>query len=210
MKLSHSVSALAAAFALCLWAGAAQAQDASAAPADPSAASAPAEGGGACPTAQAGTEITCIQDWQVRCFKVQGQARCDMFQQLANKNTGQMMLSLSVAYIPTVKRRAVQVEVPLMVSLPRGLKISAGDYTSPVYHYRACDRSGCSIAVLADDALVSGLANGGATGKVVVATDTGTQVPLAFSLKGFSQALDLMTRQTIAKAGGAAAPAAKP
>lgn len=209
MKLSHSLSALAAAFALCLWAGAAQAQDATTAPADAAASSAPAAGGNACPTAQAGTEITCVQDWQVRCFKVQGQARCDMFQQLANKNTGQMMLSLSVAYIPTVKRRALQVEVPLMVSLPRGLKVTADNYTSPMFHYRSCDRSGCSIAVLADDSLINGLSSGTA-GKVIVATDNGQQVPLAFSLKGFTQALDLMTKQTIAKAGGAPAAPAKP
>lgn len=209
MKLTHSLSALAAAFALCLWAGTAQAQDASAAP-DASASAAAPAGGGACPAPQAGTEITCVQDWQVRCFKVQGQARCDMFQQLANKNTGQMMLSLSVAYIPTVKRRAIQIEVPLMVSIPRGLKVTADNYTSPVFPYRSCDRGGCAIAVLADDALLDGLSHSGNAAHVIVATDSGQQIPLAFSLKGFSQALDLMTRQSIAKAGGAPATPAKP
>lgn len=202
MKNTILLTALAAAFALCL--GGAQAQDASAP------AAAPAADDGACPTAQAGTEIKCVQDWQVRCFKVQGAPRCDMYQELADKNTRQPVLSLSIAYIPNVNRRAIQILVPLMVSIPKGMKVITDSYTSPVMHYRACERTGCYVALIADDTFLQALSNSGPTGKVQITTDSGRDIPLTFSLKGFSQALDLMTSQTKAKAGSAPAPAPAP
>ena len=203
MKTSLFLAGLAVSFALCL--GAAQAQDAPAAAAAP--APAANSGGSTCPPAAAGTEVKCVQDWQVRCFKVQGQSRCDMYQELADKNTQQPLLSLSVAYIPTMNRRAIQILVPLMVSIPKGLKVITDSYTSPVLKYTSCERTGCYVAAIADDAFLQGLARSGPSAKVQITTDSGREIPIDFSLRGFSQALDLMTAQTKAKAAAAATPA---
>jgi invasion protein IalB len=207
MKTSLFLAGLAVSFALCL--SAAQAQDASAqAPATSTVAD---TAGDACAPAQPGVDAHCVGNWLVRCFKVQGQSRCDMFQQVADKNTQQSVLSLSIAYIPAANRRAVQVVVPLMVSIPKGIKIVTDSYSSPVLPYTSCERTGCYAATLLDDAVLQGISGSSGNARVMVTGDNGREVGIAFSLKGFSQALDQMTAQTKARTAGAAPAApAKP
>ena len=43
------------------------------------------------------TETKAFGDWSVRCFPVNTPSPCDMFQVLANKQTNQRILSISIA-----------------------------------------------------------------------------------------------------------------
>lgn len=162
-------------------------------------------------------EVKTVGDWFVRCYPVQSPSPCDVFQELDNKDTRQRVLSISIAYVPSLDRHAIQVTVPLEVSIPKGLTIQTDSYTSPVLKYRMCTREGCFVQMAVDNAMIEALTKAGPAGKVNIVADSGKTYGLNFSLKGFAAAHDDMANQNrakakpIAKAGDApAAPAATP
>jgi invasion protein IalB len=157
-------------------------------------------------------DVKTVGDWTVRCFPIQSPSPCDIFQEQDYQKTGQRVLSISIAYVPSMDRHAIQISVPLDISIPKGLTLQTDTYTSPVLKYRRCDRNGCYIEMAVDNGLVEGLAKSGDKGKVNIAADNGKNYTLNFSLKGFSQAHDDMVAQARAKAkpveqSAAAAPA---
>ena len=157
-------------------------------------------------------DVKTVGDWTVRCFPIQSPSPCDIFQEQDYQKTGQRVLSISIAYVPSMDKHAIQISVPLDISIPKGVTLQTDTYTSPVLKYRRCDRNGCYIEMAVDNGLVEGLAKSGAQGKVNIAADNGKNYTLNFSLKGFSQAHDDMVAQARAKAkpveqSAAAAPA---
>ncbi len=157
-------------------------------------------------------DVKTVGDWTVRCFPIQSPSPCDIFQEQDYQKTGQRVLSVSIAYVPSMDKHAIQLSVPLDISIPKGVVMQTDAYTSPVLKYRRCDRSGCYVEMAVDNGLVEGLAKSGAQGKVNIAADNGKNYTLNFSLKGFSQAHDDMVAQARTKAkpveqSAAAAPA---
>jgi invasion protein IalB len=158
-------------------------------------------------------EVKQVEDWQVRCYPVQSISPCDIFQEQAEQQSGQRVLSISLAFVPSMNRHIIQVTVPLDVSIPKGVTLQSDTYTSPVLKYRMCTREGCFVQTAVDNAVVEALArSSAASGKVNVVADSGKTYALNFSLKGFSAAHDDMAAQARAKAkapegGAAAAPA---
>jgi len=144
-------------------------------------------------------DIHKVDDWFVRCFPVQSPSPCDMFEELDSK-AGQRVLSLSLAYVPSLDRHAIQITVPLEVSLAKGLTINTDSYNSPVMHYRRCDRNGCYVEMAVDNAMVESLAKSGPQGKLTITADNGKTYGLAISFKGFAAAHDEMVSQARAKA----------
>jgi invasion protein IalB len=110
------------------------------------------------------------------------------------------VLSISIAYVPSMDKHAIQISVPLDISIQKGVTLQTDSYTSPVLKYRRCDRNGCYIEMAVDNAMVESLAKSGADGKVNIAADNGKSYTLKFSLKGFAQAHDDMVAQAKAKA----------
>ena len=159
---------------------------------------------GEAPTAP--PEVKTIEDWTVRCFAVKNGHPCDMFQEMANKDTRQRILSVSLAYDPSVDRHLLQMTVPLDVALQKGVTIQTDNYTSPNLKYRMCTREGCFVQMVAENAMVEALAKSGPAAKINIAGDNGKTYGLQFSLKGFSAAHDDM----VSKARAKAVPAAKP
>jgi invasion protein IalB len=164
-------------------------------------------------------DVKTVGDWFVRCFPVQSPSPCDMFQELDSQTTRQRVLALSLAYVPSLDRHALQITVPLEVALQRGLAIQTDSFTSPILKFRRCDRNGCYVEMAVDNNFVESLSKSGPDGKInIVADSNGKVVGLKFSLKGFAQAHDDMVAQarakakSVANAGGTpqAAPAATP
>jgi len=181
MKFSYSL--IGAALGVLLASGAALAQEAAA------------------PAAPAGRpDVKTIGDWLVRCFPITSPSPCDMFQELEDQRTRQRILSFSIAHVPSLNRDGIQIGVPLEVSIPRGLFIVAGNYTSPNLKFRYCDRNGCFVQVPLDTPAIAALGKAGDEGKVRIFADGGKQYELRFSLKGFAGAHDDMVTQAKAKA----------
>lgn len=145
-------------------------------------------------------DVKTVGDWTVRCFPIQSPSPCDIFQEQDYQKTGQRVLSISIAYVPSMDKHAIQISVPLDISIQKGVTLQTDAYTSPTLKYRRCDRNGCYIEMAVDNALVEGLAKSGAQGKVNIAADNGKNYTLNFSLKGFAQAHDDMVAQARAKA----------
>lgn len=159
-------------------------------------------------------DIKQVGDWYVRCFPIESPSPCDMFQDLDSPTTKQRVLTISLAYVPSMDRHAIQIIVPLEIAIQKGVTIQTDTYTSPVFKYRSCDRDGCKVGpMLVDNSLAVSLAKaGGESGKVNIVADNGKSYGLNFFLKGFTAAHDDMVAQARAKAkavkpGDAAAPA---
>jgi invasion protein IalB len=164
----------------------------------------------AAPAAPGRPDVHAVDDWFVRCFPVQSPSPCDIFQEEEAPQTRQRVLSLSVAYVPSLDRHALQITVPLDISIPKGLTIKTDSYTSPVLKYRRCDRNGCYVEMAVDNGLVEALAKSGPAGKVNIVADNGKSYALNFSLKGFAAAHDEMVTKARAKAKPIAKPADQP
>lgn len=145
-------------------------------------------------------DVKTVGDWQVRCFPVNNSNPCDMFQEMANKDSRQRILSISLAFNPSLDRHLLQITVPLEISIQKGLTIQSDSYTSPVLKYRMCTREGCFVQMAADNALVEALAKSGPEAKLNIVGDNGKSYGLQFSLKGFAAAHDDMVAQARAKA----------
>ena len=190
MKISH---ALMGAFAgMLLASGAALAQA-------PAAGAAPAVGK---------PDVKTVGDWFVRCFPIASPSPCDMFEELDDPRVKQRVLAISIAYIPSLDKHALQITVPLEVALQKGLVIQTDSYTSPALHYRRCDRNGCYVEMPVDNAMIEAMAKSGPDGKMNVWSDNGKAFGLRFSLKGFAGAHDQMVADAKAKAKTAPQPAA--
>lgn len=194
MKFTHSL--IGAALGLALACGAALAQDAGQqAPQQP----------------PKPPETKTIGDWIVRCFPIQSPSPCDMFQELVDQRSRQRVLSISIAYVPSLNRHGMQITVPLEVAIQKGLTIVSDSYTSPTFRFRYCDRSGCFVQAPVDNAVMEALGKSGPEGKIRVFADSGKEFDLKFSLKGFAGAHDDMVEQSKAKATKAPAqPTAAP
>jgi invasion protein IalB len=187
MKLSRLV--IGAGLSLALASGSAWAQ------ARPAAAPA-----AAAPSAPGQPEVKTIGSWLVRCFPIASASPCDMYEELANKDTHQRVLSLSIAFVPSLNRHALQITVPLSVDLQKGVVIKADNYTSPVLKYRQCDRQSCMVQMAIDDATIAALSRSGEKGTVRIVIFNGKPFDIGISLKGFAAAHDSMVEQAKAKA----------
>jgi len=161
-------------------------------------AQAPAPAGAAQPPGP--PEIKTIGDWAVRCYPVQSQSPCDMFQQQNEKDSQQRILAVSLAYVPHLDRHAIQVVVPLGVSIPKGVVIHTASFTSQTMPYRRCDRAGCYVEMLVDNSLVDQISRGGDGALVKITADDGKSYDLKISLNGFAAAHDSMAEQAKQKA----------
>ena len=165
------------------------------------------------PAAPGRPDVKTVGDWQVRCFPVNNANPCDVYQELDNQNTHQRVLSLSLAYVPSMNRHLLQVTAPLEVAIQKGLIIQTDSFTSPVLKYRMCSREGCFVQIAPDNAMIEALAKSGPDAKINIVGDNGKTYSIRFSLKGFSAAHDDMVSQARVKAkpaantGSAAAPA---
>ena len=145
-------------------------------------------------------EVKAVDDWFVRCFPVQSPSPCDIFEELDDQRSRQRVLAISIAYVPSLDRYALQITVPLEVSIPKGMTIQTDSYTSPVLRYRRCDRNGCYVETAVDKTMIEALTKSGPEGKVNIVADNGKSFALRFYLKGFSAAHDEMVSEAKAKA----------
>lgn len=139
-------------------------------------------------------------DWIVRCYPVSSPSPCDMFELLAQKKTGNRVMSVSFAYAPKANRYVVQIAVPLGVALKTGLTIKADAYTSPALRFRRCDRGGCYVEGVTDAAMIDALSKAGGQAKATIASVEGRTLDVAFSLKGFGEARNAMAELAKQKA----------
>ncbi len=172
---------------------------------------------GGAPTPQAAgpaavTENRQVGDWVVRCFAVQNESPCDMFQELQDQNSQQRVLSFSLAYVPARDQHVIQIAVPLGIGIPAGAIIKTDAFSTPKLPYRRCDQQGCYIEMIFANEQVAKLAGAGNSASVNIVADDGKPYALKFSLNGFAAAHDAMAglakQKAVTPPAAGAAPAA--
>jgi invasion protein IalB len=144
-------------------------------------------------------QIETFGDWDVRCFPIKSPSPCDAFFAMVRKQTGQRILSVSIAFSPSQKRYLAQFAVPFGVSLADGLVIATDSFTSARMQYRRCDRGGCYVEIVMAPELIDAL-KAAANATLKVASVGGQAVSFKLSLKGFGQAHDAMVDHAKKKA----------
>jgi invasion protein IalB len=153
---------------------------------------APQQPAGQRPAPLVANETKAVGDWTIRCFPIKSPSPCDMFELLADKKNGNRVMSLSIAYVPQQDRHAIQIALPLGVALAKGVQLQSDSFSSPVMRYRRCDRGGCYVEGLIDNASVDALARSQSGAKVKFSAYGGRDYALPFSLNGFSEARNTM------------------
>ena len=160
------------------------------------------------------SETKSFADWTVRCYPVASPSPCDMYELLANKQTNQRVMSLSIAYMPAGDKHVIQIAVPLGVFIPAGLVIESNTYTSAVLPYRRCDRAGCYVEMIFDNGAVTSLSSAAGSAKIRIVADGGKQFEIPFSLNGYNDAhgamVDLARKKTAKPATPVTAAATPP
>lgn len=134
-----------------------------------------------------------IGDWLVRCFPVKSATPCDMLYILAIKKTGQVMLSMRIAYAPSEDKHVIMMGVPLGVSFARGIVVTTDNGATSPLQFQKCDREGCYVESALDSAAMDALARSTAANtKIHFAAYNGKQIALPFPLKGFAEARQTM------------------
>jgi invasion protein IalB len=131
-----------------------------------------------------------VADWTVRCFQVKSIAPCDMVLVASNKETNQRVLLVSIAYVPSKDAYAMQMIVPLGVSLAKGMSLEAGAKPLAGVAFNRCERDGCYIEMPIPNETIQALASGGKTTNISLTPYGKTDViKLPLSLNGFVDAL---------------------
>jgi invasion protein IalB len=157
-----------------------------AAPADPAATAAAAA------AAQQFSINQNVGDWVVRCVltSVKSPAPCEVLQSTVNKDTQQRISSMSIAYVPSRETYAMQIVVPTGVALAKGLTLAP---TLNAVKFTRCERDGCYVEMLIDNAAITSLGGAGKTATIgVVGYGRANEIKLPVSLTGFPEALDRM------------------
>ena len=193
MKSSFKLTGLVLAAGLLTASGAGMAQDA-----------APAAAPAAPPQP---TDISVIGDWTVHCFPVQSPNPCEMTTEMDAKETHQRILGVTIAFVPSADKHVLIVAVPLGVAIQKGLIIQTDSFTSPMLPYRSCDRAGCYVEMVIDNASVDSISHSGANAAIKIVADGGKEFDLHLSLNGFAAAHDKMAELAKQKAKSPAAAA---
>jgi len=159
------------------------------------------------PKAPAVTDTQTFQDWSVHCV-AQALPPCEMLQ-VSQDKAGKLVTRFAIAYLPRQDRYALQLTVPLGVSLAKGVRITASDYAAQALPYVRCDNSGCYVEGAIEQGALDKLGHSAAQARLTIASVDGREINLPLSLRGFSDARSAMDRLAREKMAAAPPPAAK-
>ena len=146
----------------------------------------------------------------VRCFPVQSGSPCDLFQEVGNRDTGQRLVTFSVAFLPADNRYVMVIGLPLGVSIEKGVVIQTNTFSTPTMPFRRCDQGGCYVEAAVDKPLIDAFMGSKGDAKLrltVDGEDKPRELPLNFD--GFTAAHNDMVAQNRSRGTKpAAAPAA--
>jgi len=129
--------------------------------------------------------------WSVRCQEngEGDKTSCEIFQRLAVHETGRRFAEFAIGF-PAGKDVARGVLIlPLGILLQPGGRLKVGENEPVKFTFRFCRNDGCYAVVSLDDALIESMKKGDKM-TVAFATLEGKAAGIAFSLNGFTKAME--------------------
>lgn len=147
-------------------------------------------------------EASSYGDWAVRCIERPNLDPCDVVQSLNDTKVKKTVMQISYAYSPAKDMYAAQIMLPLGFMLQAGVLIRLDGKTDiSTYPVTRCEQEGCFVEKLLKGRDLDSLRNA-KQGVIVVMNREGKAVGFPFSLNGFGDAVDSMTRRNKKAAGG--------
>ncbi|MGA7712523.1 MAG: invasion associated locus B family protein [Rhizomicrobium sp.] len=115
-----------------------------------------------------------------------------------NKASQRRIVSVSIAYAPSLNRYVAKLVVPLGVQITAGSTIAADTYKSGTLAFDRCENDGCYIEGPISTALIEKLVVARSAG-ITVTSPSGSRVALPLSLRGFADAANAMKALAIQK-----------
>ena len=128
-------------------------------------------------------------DWRIRCNAATGApSKCQMFQNVVVKDTGQPILQTVVGFMKDVAAPVGVITLPLGIYLPPGLTLQIDKGQSYELAFETCGQKGCRVRFSIDDTLL-GTFKGGNVVEIVFYNGARKAIRIPVSLKGFTAAL---------------------
>lgn len=156
----------------------------------PLAAGAQESGPGAPESPASETESTRYEDWALACrqMKPDEPQRCVLVQIRVLRQTGKRVLSVTVARVGEERKLMAAVTVPLGILLPAGIRLNVDDTEIIRIPLQFCRVEGCQGRFPLSDSIRASFEKG-RIGKVIVRQPNGAELPIQFSLRGFTRGL---------------------
>src|SRR5882672_2752163 len=129
-------------------------------------------------------------DWRVTCVQQNNQKVCAFSQQLADKDSRQLVLGIELK-ATTADRADGTMVLPfgLAVDQPVTLQIDEGGSAMPM-RFKTCVPVGCLVTLTLDPTTTAALRRGSVLNVKATASDTDQDTSFKVSLKGFGSAID--------------------
>jgi invasion protein IalB len=138
-------------------------------------------------------------DWRVECYDppILG-VRCQIIQQVINRQARQPVFIVSMAYIPAQNGTEVEMAVPLGLRLADGVEIKIASY-SLTFKVESCTNAGCKVDGSVPGDMIDAMKRGSRGAALLTVSDSEV-FTIPFSLNGFTKAFDAMRKRNEAHA----------
>jgi invasion protein IalB len=140
----------------------------------------------ACGTAAPAQDVAA---WRVECSGDGKTLDCRAVQQLFQRDTRQLVLSVLARKAPDPKSALLQIQMPLGLNLTEPIQIKVDNGPAERYPIQTCTNTGCFASMTANEKLVTAM-RGGAELKVTFQDGNKKPIELAVPLLGFGIAFD--------------------
>ena len=141
----------------------------------------------AAPESEAGAE-----SWQIRCgeegnIETPEKGKCEIFQRLSMKDTGQRVVEFAIGFGPEDKEARGIIILPLGILLESGGLLKIGDNEAFKFSPRYCDAGGC-VAFLGMNEKILGMMRKNDKATLTIKAMNGQDINIELPLKGFGKA----------------------
>jgi invasion protein IalB len=130
-----------------------------------------------------------VAAWRVECSGDGKTLDCRAVQQLFQRETRQLVLSVLARKAPDPKAAFLQIQMPLGLNLTEPIQIRVDNGNAEKYPIQTCTNTGCFAALTANERLVNAM-RGGTDLKITIQDANKKPIEMAVPLLGFGIAFD--------------------
>ena len=130
--------------------------------------------------------VQVFKDWYLRCVTSDdGAEHCILLQDLVNQDNQEPLMQIAAGFWGPDRLRGLIITLPLGVTLPPGIRIMIDDQPVGRAPFFQCTLNGCQSRIPLEDEFLDKL-KAGQKGTVTFRDAQGRDIPLAYSLRGFT------------------------